>query len=806
MTEAPVPGVPPLDGLRVVDLSTGIAGAYATKVLCDAGADVVKVEDPAGDPLRSHSSSGSVPPGEDGATFRYLSGSKRSVVAEVTEPSGLDDVRALLDGAEVVVWSPGSEVTEALPVDAVRALAPAAVVLALTDFGLDGPWAGRAGNEFTTAAWSGCTALRGNADRAPIVVGGRLGDWFQGAVAAIGVLGARERALRTGQGELVDVAGLETAALMATMAPVTYNRLAGRPMKPSRSLNLPDIHPTSDGYVGFMVVTGQQWLDFCAMIGRDDWLEDPSLGLFVNRMQRAAELLGVIEDWTRARTTREITELADALRVPASPVVRGDTAAATDHFVASGFLVDNPHGFQQPFSPFRFSSSAEMRAPRPAPDLGADTATWLTEPRVPTSPPAAARSAALPLEGVRVADFTAFWAGPVAGQWLAMLGADVIHVESAKRPDGIRFNTCRPMTEPNWQEFAPFFHGTNSNKRAITLDMGTERGRELARALVAVSDVAMENYSPRVMEQWGLDWEQLQAIRRDLIIVRMPAYGLSGPWRDRGGYAQTIEMAAGLAHRTGYPDRPPVIPNGPCDPIAGTHAAIGALVALEHRRRTGEGSLVEVPMIGGGLALAGELIVEHSAYGATLERTANRSTTHAPQGLYPGSASETWTALSVETDAQWRALVAALGSPAWAQEQRFATVAGRLRAHDDLDAHLTAWFADRTTADAVEELWTAGVPVAQTLLPHDQDTVEQLNARGVFVTLEHPVAGPVTYYELPMRLGNGPFPLTTRPAPTLGQHNRDVLVDLLGLPESELPELLEQGVIGTKVGGGGHAW
>jgi crotonobetainyl-CoA:carnitine CoA-transferase CaiB-like acyl-CoA transferase len=797
-------GAPALDGLRVVDLSTGIAGAYATKVLCDNGADVVKVEDPAGDPLRVYSSSGAVPPGEDSATFRYLSGGKRSIIADVAEFLDLAGVHALLGDAEVVVWSPGSDVAEALPVDTVCTLAPAAVVLALTDFGLDGPWAGRAGNEFTTAAWSGCTGLRGNADRAPIVVGGRLGDWFQGAAAVVGVLGARERALRTGLGELVDVAGLETAALMATMAPVTYNRLAGRPMKPSRSLNLPDIHPTSDGYVGFMVVTGQQWLDFCAMIGRGDWLEDPSLGLFVNRMQRAAELISVIEDWTRTRTTEEITELADALRVPASPIVRGDTATTTDHFVASGFLVDNPHGFQQPSSPFRFSSSAEVLPPRLAPALGADSASWLTEPRLPASPSAPA--AALPLEGVRVADFTAFWAGPVAGQWLAMLGADVIHVESAKRPDGIRFNTCRPMTEPSWPEFAPLFHGTNSNKRAITLDMGTERGRELARAVVARCDIAMENYSPRVMEQWGLAWEQLRAVRDDLIMIRMPAYGLSGPWRDRGGYAQTIEMAAGLAHRTGYPDRAPVIPNGPCDPIAGTHATIGALLALEHRRRTGEGSLVEVPMIGGGLALAGELIVEHSAYGAALERIANRSHTQAPQGLYAGSAPETWTALSVETDAQWRALVKALGSPAWAQEQRFATAAGRLLGHDELDAHLTEWFAARTTADAVEALWKAGVPVAQTLLPHDQDTVEQLNARGVFVTLEHPVAGPVTYFELPMRLGNGPFPLTTRPAPTLGQHNRDVLVDLLGLTESEVQALLEQGVIGTKVGGGGHAW
>ena len=785
-------GVAPLDGLRVVDLSAGIAGAYVGKVLADVGADVVMVEEPGGDPLRRFSSSGAVPEGEDSATFRYLSAGKRSVLMGA-------DLGELLAGAEAVLWSaePGQ-----LDLDAVCAAAPRAVVLALTPFGVTGPWADRVGNDFTLAAWSGCTGLRGAADRPPVVVGGRIGDWFQGACALVGLLGARERVLQTGAGELVDVAGLETAALMATMAPVTYNRMAGRPMKPHRALNLPDIHPTADGYVGFMVVTGQQWLDFCAMAGRSDWQDDESLILFTNRSQRSAELIPVIESWTTSLTTQEITDLADAFRVPAAPIVRGDTAGTIDHFVANDFFVDNPHGFRQPASPFRFSSSARTVEPRKAPALGADRAEWLQ----PVTATKAEGSPGLPLAGVRVADFTAFWAGPVASQWLAALGADVIHIESAARPDGIRFNTVKPMTDPTFVEFAPFFHGTNTNKRAITLDMSTERGREIARALVAECDVVMENYSPRVMEGWGLSWEELRAVKPDLVMVRMPAYGLAGPWRDRGGYAQTIEMACGLAQRTGYADRPPVIPNGPCDPIAGTHAAIGALLALEHRRRTGEGSLVELPMIGGGLALAGELFVEQSAYGVSLDRIGNRSHNHAPQGLYAGSEDESWTALSVETDVQWLSLIEGLGAPAWALDHRFQTAAGRLEHHDELDLHLQAWFADRSTAEAVDALWKLGVPVAATMLPHQQDQLEQLQDRGVFVTLEHPVAGSVTYYELPARLGSGPFPLTTAPAPTLGQHNHEVLVGLLGLTEDELGALHEQGIIGTQVGGGGKAW
>ncbi len=203
-----------------------------------------------------------------------------------------------------------------------------------------------------------------------------------------------------------------------------------------------------------------------------------------------------------------------------------------------------------------------------------------------------------PLDGVRVFDFTSFWAGPIVGQLLGFFGADVIKVESVQRPDGTRLGTSYGAVGDRVWERAPLFQAVNTGKRGITLDLSQPEGRDLARRLLAKCDVFIENYSARVVEQFGLlDGD----VRHDLIVVRMPAFGLTGPWRDLPGFAQTMEQVSGLAWVTGFPDGPPLIPRGPCDPIGGLHAALATLLALGERDRTGLGQTVEVPLLGVGL-------------------------------------------------------------------------------------------------------------------------------------------------------------------------------------------------------------
>ena len=299
----------PLDGEVVVDLSTGVAGAYVTKVLADAGATVIKVEDPDGDPLRRWTATGAtIPDDEDGAVFQFLACSKQSVLVDPDRAEDLDLVRELLAGAHGVVWSDGSRLASLpeLHPRAIAEAAPHATVLAISPFGLDGPWASKPATEATLQSWAGSPGQRGTNDSAPLLAGGRVGDWETGVVASVSYLASRHRRIANGRGagELVDVSALEADCLTMVMYPATYFSIAGSPRIPTRVVMLPGVHPSKDGYVGFMVVTGQQWLDFCAMVERPDWAGDPDLGTMMWRLFRRDELLPTIDAWMSERTSR----------------------------------------------------------------------------------------------------------------------------------------------------------------------------------------------------------------------------------------------------------------------------------------------------------------------------------------------------------------------------------------------------------------------------------------------------------------------------------------------------------------------
>ena len=427
-----------------------------------------------------------VPEGDDGALFQFLAGSKSSVVIDPDD----DGDREWRGGS----WQPPTswcgrtgrrlaELPEFAPAR-LRALAPGAVVVAITPWGLDGPWRGRPWTDATLQALSGALMTRGDRDRPPVIQGGSICEWATGAMAAVGLLAARWEAVRTGAGDLVDVSMLEAAMLTLTMYTATWASIAGAPMRANRQINLPAIHQTKDGYVGFMVVTGQQWLDFCVLVAQPEWLEDESLGRFDVRSRRRSELVTAIDAWAAQRTTAEVLELADALRVPASEVTNGATVTSYEHFVKRNAFVSNPRsGFTQPDVPYTLSGGAERRPAGPPPLLGEHTASI----RARDLPPRATKGdsqrdtpEALPFAGLRVADFTMNWAGPIGSHVLAMYGADVIHVESIQRPDGIRFQSVRPMTEDHWWEWAPLYQGPNTNKRDLTLNLSSPRGRELA--------------------------------------------------------------------------------------------------------------------------------------------------------------------------------------------------------------------------------------------------------------------------------------------------------------------------------------
>ncbi|MGV0806881.1 CaiB/BaiF CoA transferase family protein [Mycolicibacterium setense] len=797
----------PLDGYTVVDLSSGIAGAYATKILADGGADVIKVEAPEGDPLRRWSASGAqIGPQEDGALFAFLAGGKRSVVAQ---PGDAQLIERLLAAADAVIWSPESAVAQSIAPEDLFRRYPHLIVTTITPFGLDGPWSDRAATEFTLQAWSGGAIGigRGVQDRAPVSIGGQVGEWLAGAFAAAMTLAFRVRALRDGHGELIDLSQLESQILGLTYYPVTYFEMLERPWRTERKPTVPGVTQAADGLVALGCGTAQQWWDLCAMSGHDDWIDETSELTITEQANLHAEELYA---WLREQKVDDVRELASAFRIPNSPVGNGENVTAMDHFLQRQAFVRNPRdGFTQPALPYRLSGVG-LREPSPAPRLGEHTeeirATRLTPRDAPSGRPKGDR---LPFSGLRVLDMTTFWAGPSCTHPLGMLGAEVIHLESTPRPDGTRLIAGIPATVEQWWERSPIFSALNTNKKSLTLDFQTEQGRDLLRRLIATCDVVVENFTPRVIEQIGLDFDSLRALREDIIMVRMPGFGLDGPWRDNPAFAYIIEDASGLSWLTGYPDRAPFEPYSIGDPNAGVHALSGLLLALEHRRRTGRGVLVEAAMVDAALNIAAEQVIEFSAYGALLQRDGNRGPAAAPQNIYQSAEidefgrADSWVAIAVSTDAQWVALRGAIGQPEWAMDPRLDTAEGRRAHHDLIDAQLAAWCRSRGGDEIVETLWPAGIPVAKVMQPHRQLELPQVRFRRFFEHVGHPVNMAAAHSTLPVSLANGPRELHRRAAPLLGEHNHELLAEL-GLSDDEIDELVEDGVIGNQPGVGGR--
>lgn len=776
-----------LQHLRVVEVGGGIAASYAGKLLADAGADVVKVEPRGGEVLRGWSASGAELGDKDGPLFQFLNTSKRSVIGEVGDPG----VAGLLGTADVVI--DGTDAGLPGAVAAARRANPSLVVVSISAWGRTGPYAGRPATEFTLQGECGGIGKRGNPERPPVQAGGAIGEWTAGVYAGVGALAAARAAGRSGRGDHVDVSMFET--MVMTMN--TYAWISGlfsgdtNPERPGRNVELPSIEPTADGHVGFCTVARQQFLDFLVMIGRADWLEDEEMCGYGGRWKRRDEFRAAMHAWTTVRTTAEVIAEASARRIPVAPVGDGATVPTLEAFSGREAFCANPSGgFTQPAVPYELHG-ATTRPFEPVPAAGEHTGR--VEAREPQSNNG--DDAALPLAGVRVIDFTAWWAGPIASHSLALLGADVVKIESVQRPDGMRFASARPPSVDQWWEWGMVFHGANTNKRAITLDLRSPEGVAVAERLIAGADVVIENFTPRVMEGFGLTWERLSALNPRLIMTRMPAFGLSGAWRNNTGFAQTMEQLTGMAAITGYADEDPQIPRGPCDPLAGMHAVFATLMALEERDRTGKGRLVEVTMVAAALNAAAEQLVEYSAFGRQLPRDGNRGPRAAPQGVYPAAGHERWVAVAVADDRQWEALCGLVGRPDWGD---YDTADKRQAAADAIDAELAAWIAPQTDTDAVAALVTAGVPASVVVLPPEVGDHPQLLARSFIEPIDHPVCGEVPAASLPFRFESAPNGWTHSPAPTLGQHNHEVLGGELGLTDDELADLEQKGVIGTR--------
>jgi crotonobetainyl-CoA:carnitine CoA-transferase CaiB-like acyl-CoA transferase len=729
----------PLAGLHVVEIATEISGPYAAKLFVDLGAEVTKIELPGGDPLRDWGPfPDGVPDPERGGLFEYLNAGKR-----IAEPK---DARELIARAHLLVenFPPGTLEGWGLDIDSLPRLRPNLVLLRISHFGQCGPWRDRPATSLTLQAASGWVNAR-DPDRPPVQVGARIAEYVAGGYGALGAL----TALRCAADQVVVVDVSEFESLLSTLP---YPMLMAKRM---RSLGLPTnvrsgpmlgVVRAADGWVGINCLTGQHWLDVCDMLGLPEYGEQ-QIAIMTGGPERA-EFFARAEALLAKQTVAEIVELSQTLRIPAAPVNDGASVLECPQYVKREFFVEQA-GFQRPGQAFRFTKGAAgQRDPAPGQESGS-----------------------LPFAGLKVLDLSTFWAGAYLTCYLGAFGADIVKVESIQRPDGFRYSGAFPFEGDDWYERSAIWQATNLNKRDLTLDLTSERGRDIARRLAAQADVVVENFSPRVVENFGLDYPSLVALKSDVIMLRMPGFGLQGPWRDYVGWALNFEQTAGMSAVTGYPDGPPCNPQGPADPIVGVHAGVALLAALEHRRRTGEGQLIEVAQIEVAACVTAEPVIEYSMNGVVPQREGNRRRGYL-QGVYPTNEVEVWVALSVPDNG--------------------------LVDHDLFDQMVTGWTQRQSCEAIVKTLRAQNIPAERVTTGEQMYGIPQLDTRGFYEEFERPFSGIHRYPGWPFRITPGPAQHHRIAAPTLGQHNDEIL-RALGLSDDELAILRDERVIGERV-------
>jgi crotonobetainyl-CoA:carnitine CoA-transferase CaiB-like acyl-CoA transferase len=390
------------------------------------------------------------------------------------------------------------------------------------------------------------------------------------------------------------------------------------------------------------------------------------------------------------------------------------------------------------------------------------------------------------LSGLRVLDFTRVLAGPYATRILADFGAEVIKIQSKKTARGAESNT------------SGYFTTWNRNKRSITLDMSYPEAKEIALRLTAISDVVIENFSPRVMSNWGLNYERLKEVRPDLIMVSMSGMGQTGPWKDFVALGPTIQALSGLTYLSSFnEDSPMGLGYSHADTIAGLYAVLAVLAALEYREGKGMGQYIDLSEYEAVCTVMGPTFLDILANQKNVLPQGNQSDhiPAAPYGCYRCLGADRWCVIAVFNEVEWQALCEVMGNPGWSQEERVSTLSKRKKHAEELDELLGRWTGKHRAEELVCLLQEAGVPAGVVQSAEDLAGDPHLRARDYFVELEHQVQGNKISEASPIKFTDS----TTadwRAAPLLGEDNRYVYIELLGLRESELSSYIERGVVG----------
>lgn len=818
-----------LEGVKVLELGHIVSASYATKLMADLGADVIKVEEPGGDRARQR---GPFPQGivdlEKSGLFLYLNNNKRGCTLDFRQDQ--DTLADLVAWADLLIHNYPPAQMAALGIDyhAFRAINPRLVMCTITPFGLTGPYRDYNAYELTVAHGGGWAWLGpGGSDRPdlpPLKAAGHQADFQGGLAAATAALAAYFRALRTGEGEHIDLASQAYIASFLELNVIYYTYQGQIASRLGQRLLYPwGIFACQDGLMFLVVGEEDQWQRLVALMGNPEWGTWEIFQGVMNRTKNQDVLRMYLTEWMREWRVEDLFRAGQEQRICFAPVFSMSDLARQDQLHARHFFVDvthpragtlrhlgAPYHLHDPWWAIRRaapllgehneevktslkqvetslgqvkkglrtvqSSVSDLQSPNPTPNT-----------QHPTS--------CLPLEGVRIADFSWVWAGPFCTMHLAHLGAEVIKIESHTRLDLTRRLPFYPKdVEPGVNRCA-LFNQWNQGKKSLLLNLTTATGIAVAKELITKSDIVVENFATGVMDHLGLGYEELKQLKPDLIMASISGYGHTGPRHHYLAYGPAIAPLTGLSSLTGYAGGSPQevgISYG--DPNSGIHAAVAVCAALAARQRTGRGQHIDVSLWETMEALVPEGWMDYVMNGVQPPRQGNRDPWMAPHDCFRCAGEDAWVTIACGTEAEWRALCQAIGQPQLAGDARFHTASARKVHEDALAQILTAWTATREKWEVTRMLQAVGVAAFPSMTSKDLVEDPHLNERGFFARLAHPEVGVRTHTGVPWLLTHAPNGVRA-PAPVLGQDTDQVMRDILGYSDARIVQLKEEKVL-----------
>ncbi|MFP6641726.1 MAG: CoA transferase [Myxococcota bacterium] len=774
----------PIRDLHILEVEGSAAGGYAAKLFADRGAHVMKLP-MAADRPGQRTTNGTTT--KNGSISRYLDVGKDIQPTGHTHQDDSGTLREWLAWADVLLESSAPD--PLVPLERSSDF-PHLVRVRVSPFGSSGPYARYRSNAFSDDAIGGHLYLNGESDREPIGRAGLQSHYQAGLYAFIGALAALRARDMIGRGQIVDVSHFEGLVALhqhtVTMWTHGHHILMREGNRQPGIWHPAGIYPCKDGYVMLALVAHSHRDRFLTVAGIPEILIDHRFANDLTVGQNKEAFDQAILPWLLTHTLEEIIAVGRESRTPAGRVASPLQVLEDPHLETRGYWKESG-GIRVPGRAF---SIAEAKDPHAPPKKA--------EPSV--RAPDTCRTG--PLEGLCVLDLSRIWAGPLAGRILADLGADVIAVEAPEArggrqaPPGLAQITHLfpddEVGERPWNRIGSI-NEFYRNKRGITLDLKQPDAKRLFEELVRAADVVLENFSPRVMPELGLGFDRLRELNSSIVYTAISGYGSSGPDRDRLALGPVIEAASGASYGIGYPDTGPYRSGVAwTDPISGLHAVAATLCALHERQSESQpvARYVEVPMIESMVAVMGEQLMDAQRQGADPVRQGNRHPERAPQGVYPCGGQDRWLAISIEEDSEWQALCQCAGLDTW----KLWTDPERRKRHDEIDEALAQWTRDADPMALEARLQSAGVIAVAVRDARDLCQDPQLAARKFWADTEHREAGRHTQPGCAIQLSETPISYR-RAAPCLGEHNEEVLRELLGIGDPELERLRGSGIL-----------